>query len=131
MLVVCPKHGKGALFVCPHVVAAVAASKPCPGVKYLCDTAADDPELNDVELGCWFCPQCVADHQMPPNGTALANPDDFMNGKSALYRPMCPGCFKEWQGGAPGRSESVAGFLDPRTFAFVDAARIAMGGDPR
>lgn len=121
MLVVCPKHGNGGIFVCPHVVAAVATSEPCPGVEYLCYTAADDPELSDIKLGCWFCARCVADHKLPPNGTAMANPDDFLNAKSALYRPMCPGCFKEWQDGAPRRSGNVAGFLDPRTFAFVDA----------
>jgi hypothetical protein len=93
-LVICPKHGNGFLFVCPHVVAAVESGSSCPGLEYRSYT---DPELEGIELGCWFCPECIAEHRLPPTGTAIPNPEGFLNRTSALYRPMCPGCFEEWQ----------------------------------
>jgi hypothetical protein len=89
------------MFVCPHIVTAVLSGSPCSGIHYLAYTAADDPELDDIELACWlacwFCPQCVEDNHLPPNGTAVQNAEDFIDLTCALYRPMCPGCFKEWR----------------------------------
>jgi hypothetical protein len=96
-LVVCPKHGNGFLFVCPHVAAAVFAGSPCRGIQHLAYTAANDPELADLELAGWFCPQCIEDNHLPPSGTAAPDPDGFLEGTSALYRPVCPGCFQEWR----------------------------------
>ena len=93
-LVVCPIHGNGFLFVCPHISTAVIAHSPCPGIQYLAYTAADDPAL---ELACWFCPLCITDNHLPPNGTAILEADELMNANGALYRPMCPGCFNDWQ----------------------------------
>ena len=95
-LVVCPKHGNGFMFVCPHISEAVVAGQPCHEIQYLSYTDAG-PELAGFELACWFCPQCMQDHKLPPNGTVIAEGDDFMNGTSELYRPMCPGCFKDWR----------------------------------
>jgi hypothetical protein len=92
-LVVCPKHGNGFMFVCPEVTVAVRASAPCPGIVRLAHQAEDGPEL---VLACWFCPACVADHRLPPSGV-VPDPDKFLNAYSALYRPMCPKCFEEWQ----------------------------------
>ncbi len=96
-LVVCPKHGNGFLFVCPHVAAAVRAGAPCPGIEYRSYTAADHPGLAGLALGCWFCPACIARHRMPPTGTAILDADVFLARTSELYRPMCPGCFAEWR----------------------------------
>jgi hypothetical protein len=97
-LVVCPKHGNGFLFVCPHIVAAVLSDAACPGVEYLGYFAKDDQDLEGLELGCWFCPECVAEHNLPPSGTTFLDPDGLRI-PSALYRPMCPGCFDEWREG--------------------------------
>jgi hypothetical protein len=94
-LVICPKHGRGFMFVCPHISEAVIAGQPCRGIEYVSYTAAD-PELADLEWACWFCPRCMQDHELSPNGTVLANFDEFMKRTAALYRPMCPGCFKDW-----------------------------------
>src|SRR4030095_11173327 len=90
-LVVCPKHGNGFMFVCPEVADAVRASAPCPGIAQLAHYADDEPEL---VLECWFCPACVTRYGLPPSG---AVPDSFLDTHSALYRPMCPECFGEWQ----------------------------------
>ena len=43
-LVVCPKHGNGFMFVCPHVSDAVVAGEACHGIQHLAFTDAD-PEL--------------------------------------------------------------------------------------
>jgi hypothetical protein len=96
-LVVCSKHGNGFMFVCPHIVTAVRSASACPDIQHLAYTAADDPELDDIELACWFCPQCIEDNHLPPNGRAVPDADEFINVTSALYRPMCPGCFKDWR----------------------------------
>ena|SRR5690242_10076228 len=98
-LVICPKHGNGFMYVCPHVVSAVLSAAPCPGVEYFAYFAKDDPELEGIYLAGWFCPQCVAAHAFPPSGTAVAEADGFFHRTSALYRPMCPGCFDEWREG--------------------------------
>src|SRR5438067_8632988 len=119
-MVVCPKHGNGAVFVCPHVVKAVLTGGPCPGVEYRSYAAADDPELEDVSLGCWFCPQCVADYQLPPNGTAVANPDEQLGRTSGLYCPICPGCFEDWRRGGAAQGSNQVAFPDPRVFPFVE-----------
>jgi hypothetical protein len=103
-LVVCPKHGNGFLFVCPHVGAAVSAGQPCHGIQYLVYTAAD-PDLAGIELAGWFCPRCIEDHHLPPTGTSIAESDDFLKTTAALYRPVCPGCFKDWQ--AQGHGDST------------------------
>jgi len=95
-VVLCPKHGRGFLFVCPHVSDAIHAGKPCPGIEYLAYTDAD-PELAGIELAGWFCPRCIQDDDLPPNGTVFADGDDFMSVRSALYRPVCPRCFEEWR----------------------------------
>jgi hypothetical protein len=95
-LVVCPKHGNGFMFVCPHVCEAVLAEQPCHEIRYLAYTDAD-PELSDIELACWFCPRCIDDHGLPPNGTVIADGDEFMNRTNLLYRPMCPGCIEDWR----------------------------------
>jgi hypothetical protein len=95
-LVVCPKHGNGFMFVCPHVGEAIVSGRTCPGIEYLAYTDAD-PELQGVQLDCWICPRCVSDHKLPPNGTVIADGDCFMNRTAAIYRPMCPGCFKDWR----------------------------------
>ena len=93
-LVACPKHGNGFMFVCPHVGEAVVAGRACQGIEFFGCTDAD-PELSGFGLDCWFCPQCFSDHELPPNGTVIAD-DDFMNRTASLYCPMCPGCFKDW-----------------------------------
>jgi hypothetical protein len=95
-LVVCPKHGNGFMFVCPHVSEAVVAGQPRHGMQYLSYTDAN-PLLAGMDLACWFCSECIRDHQLPPNGTVMAEGDDFMNDKGALYTPMCPGCFEDWR----------------------------------
>jgi hypothetical protein len=100
-LVICSKHGNGALFVCPHVVRAMQLGSPCPGIEYRQYSAADDPELEGVELGCWFCAGCRSEHRLPPSGP-LDDPDEFLNSKGGLYRPMCPECFDEWKRAAAG-----------------------------
>ncbi len=92
----CPRHGNGFMFVCPHVVTAVLASSACRGIQYLA-YATDDPELADIKLACWFCPQCIEENHLPQNGTVVPDPDSFLNRTSSLYRPLCPECFKEWQ----------------------------------
>lgn len=99
-LVVCPKHGNGFMFVCPHVSTAVHTGSQCRGIRLLVYIDADIEDIEDIELACWFCPQCVADHHLPPNGTVLSDPVGYMNTTSHLYRPMCPGCFAEWQANA-------------------------------
>lgn len=92
-LVVCPKHGRGfIMFVCPHVVTAIFSSTACRGIQHL---AYKDPELPEMEWACWFCPECIDENHLPPNGTAMPDLDRLI---SPLYRPVCPGCFKDWQG---------------------------------
>ena len=93
---ICPTHGRKYLaFVCPHIRAAVTAGSPCPGIQSLTYTAVETPELGKLKLPCWFCPQCIRDHSLPPDGTAVS--EDFLVAISKLYRPMCPDCFKDWQ----------------------------------
>lgn len=91
-LVVCPKHDNGFMFVCPEIAESVRASAPCPGIVRLAHHAEDGPEL---ALECWFCPACVARYRLPPSGS-VPDADGFLNTHSALYRPMCPGCFNAW-----------------------------------
>jgi len=95
-LIICPQHGSGFMYVCPHVSEAVVAREPCRGILRHTYTGAD-LAFAGIELACWFCPRCVQDHPLPPNGTVIADDNDFMNGKGALYRPMCPGCFNDWR----------------------------------
>lgn len=95
-LVVCRKHGNAFLYVCPHVVEAVQSNSPCRGIEYRVYSAAN-VGLEGFELGCWFCPTCIADHALPPIGTALADPDPYLIVTNSLYRPMCPGCFDDWR----------------------------------
>jgi hypothetical protein len=95
-LVVCPKHGNGFMFVCQHVADAVLSGLPRPGIQHLAYTAAD-PDFEGFELGCWFCPQCIASRQLPPSGTVIVDEETFLTQSDGLYRPICPGCFQEWQ----------------------------------
>jgi beta-hydroxylase len=100
------------------VVEAVRAGGPCPSIEYYCYAVANDVELAGISLGCWFCPQCVSDHQLPPTGTVVANPDELLSRTGALYRPMCRGCFEDWQRRQPQDIPAVA-FPDPERFPFV------------
>src|SRR5687767_14674203 len=95
-LVICPKHGNGFMFVCPHVVDAVYFDKPCRGIEPLTYSSSDSG-LTGIELKGWFCPQCIRDYKLPPDGAAVDDTDDFLNRTSTIYRPMCPGCLAEWQ----------------------------------
>jgi hypothetical protein len=116
-MVVCARHGNGnGCTVCPHVLNAVLTGARCDGIEYLEHVAADDP---DLRLAAWFCPQCVAEYQLPASGTAVANPDEFLKRTGKLYRPICAGCFEDWQRRATPRTD-VQGFLDPRQFPFVE-----------
>ena len=93
-IVLCPKHGRsGFVFVCPEVAEAVEDKMPCRGIQRLVHYAGDDPELIQA---CWFCPACITRHKLPPSGP-VADPEEFLNTHSALYRPMCPRCFEEWR----------------------------------
>jgi hypothetical protein len=90
-LVVCPKHGNGFMFVCPHVAEAVLSDGPCGGIQKLGHWIED---LREAPIHCWFCPQCISDYQIPPSGAVT---EDWAYGvPSDLHRPMCPGCFSEW-----------------------------------
>jgi hypothetical protein len=91
------------MFVCPEVAEAVRGKTLCPGIERLAHYAADDPELVTEVMECWFCPACVAGHKLPPSGP-VPDPDGFLNAHSALYRPMCPGCFEEWRWSSGQRS---------------------------
>jgi len=92
-VVACPKHGKGLLFVCPHISTAVINGQSCHEIRYVVYPDADPVSF---ELGCWFCPCCIEEHSLPPTGTTLLD-GDFKDGTSGLCRPMCPGCFEDWQ----------------------------------
>ena|SRR6266542_1536523 len=96
-VLICRKHGYGLLFGCPHVGAAVRAGSPCDGIQYLTYPATADPEFAEIEWAGWFCPQCIDDYHLPPDGTILSDAFGFMEDKDDLYRPMCPGCFRDWQ----------------------------------
>jgi hypothetical protein len=98
-LMICYRHGMGPfVHACPHVMAAVTAGSPAPGIGYRTYSIAGDPDLADFTLGCWFCPKCVRAHDLPPHGTALsaAQFDELLNCTSALYQPMCCECFAAW-----------------------------------
>jgi hypothetical protein len=96
-LVICRKHGRGFMFVCPHVVAAVRSSTACHGIQKIAYTT-DDPEL-DIELGCWFCPECIQAKHLPQTNSVIpaSDVDRFTDSTNQLYQPMCPGCFEEWR----------------------------------
>ena len=93
-LVVCPKHGNGFLFVCPHVFTCVYDGTTCRGIQYL---TYEDAELAEFKLACWFCPQCIEENHLPPDGSIVLDDDEFTNRTNELYRPMCPGCFEDWR----------------------------------
>jgi hypothetical protein len=95
-LVICPEHGNGFLFVCPHVITAIEEGTPCHGIQRLAYTYAD-PLLADFVLACWFCPQCITCESLPPTGAVMNEGDEFFNNISNLYRPTCPGCFEKWR----------------------------------
>jgi hypothetical protein len=109
-LLICRKHGIGGCeFGCPHVAIAISSASPCPGIEYRTYTPADDPELVEFGLDGWFCPDCVREHQLPPDRTALTDVDTFLDRTSALYRPMCPKCFEEWRSRGLGRAHPEPG----------------------
>src|SRR6478752_3106476 len=90
-MVVCPKHGNGFMFVCPHVADAVQCDRACGGIRQLSHWIDDLPE---VVIGCWYCPQCVSEHQIPPSGSVTEG--EAFRMPSSIHMPMCPGCFEEW-----------------------------------
>jgi hypothetical protein len=85
------------MFVCPHVSEAVVTNTRCPGIEWRAYFISDGSELDGLEDGCWFCQQCIAEHRLPPHGSDIPDPDAFLEYTGHLYRPMCPGCFKDWQ----------------------------------
>lgn len=98
-LVICPKHGNGFMFVCPHICAAVDGGEPCHGIEHhAVDYSDADPDL-DIELECWFCPKCIQVLGLSVNGRneRMADGEDFVNRTAGLYRPMCPVCFNDWR----------------------------------
>jgi hypothetical protein len=77
---------------------AILSNTLCPDIEWRTYFVSDASELDGLDMGgCWFCQQCITDHDLPPHGSAIANPDAFLKYTSHLYRPMCPGCFKDWQ----------------------------------
>lgn len=93
-LVICPKHGNGFMFVCPHVSGAVLANSPCPGIELRAYRMFEDDDTDYTKIECWFCPQCIATYHIP-DGSPVAD-EDYIERTHELYRPMCPGCFSEW-----------------------------------
>jgi hypothetical protein len=76
------------------VYSAVKFGVSCPEIEY---RSYSDPELEGIELGCWFCPKCLDRHHLPPTRTTIPDSDGFLTHTNELYRPICPGCFDEWQ----------------------------------
>jgi hypothetical protein len=35
--------------------------------------AKDDEDLKDFVDECWYCPGCITEHDLPPDGTAIAD----------------------------------------------------------
>src|ERR1019366_5308596 len=99
-VVVCAKHGRGFMFVCPHVVNAIDTSSPCCGIELRQYPDPEVPELGSWD--CWFCSRCITEYALPATGTIMT--DDFLNRTSSLYRPMCPGCFRVWREAAGFRT---------------------------
>ncbi|QDU19871.1 hypothetical protein [Urbifossiella limnaea] len=103
-IVICPKHGHGFLYNCPHLVAAVVAHSPLPGVEYLEYAPSDDPAFL---IGCWYCPACVAAHCLPPSGSVPFDSEKFPEGVSPLLQPMCPECFRQWRAAGLGSRQDA------------------------
>ena len=95
-LVVCEQHGGGFMYVCPHVVAAISTDSARRDIRYLEFAASDDEELADLTLAGWFCACCIDGYHLPTDG-CVTDADSFLEGASAVFRPMCPGCFEDWR----------------------------------
>ncbi len=98
-LMICQRHGMGSfVHACPHIVAAMRAGSPAPGIEYRSYSIADDPDLADYTLGCWFCPKCVRAHDLPQHGMArsVAQFDELLTRIRGLYQPMCCACYAVW-----------------------------------
>lgn len=98
-IVVCPEHGHGFMYNCPHLVVAVVTKSPLPGVEYREYGSDEDPTFR---IGCWFCPACLETHHLPPSGSMAFDADGFPPSAASLCQPMCPGCFQEWRAAGHG-----------------------------
>ena len=94
-LVLCQTHGPTPLQpACPHIGEAARFNARCVGIEYRQYRAADDPEL---VIGCWFCPFCIAEYSLPGDGTAIADPDVFLDVTGKAYSGVCCKCFDDWK----------------------------------
>jgi hypothetical protein len=98
-MVGCPKHGRGFMYNCPHLISAVTNGSRCAGAVYREYAMSDD---RSFRIGCWYCPACVEAHHLPPSGTVPFDSQQFPESVASLLQPMCPGCFQEWQAAGNG-----------------------------
>lgn len=101
-LVLCKKHGSGFVFVCQHISNAVWSDANCnPNpIRHIEFTAPHDVDFANqtlLTLSGWFCPACIEEHHLPLDGMMMDAEPLFLEDTSAIFRPMCPGCFEEWR----------------------------------
>jgi beta-hydroxylase len=120
--VVCAKHpGGSSIRVCPHVLNAIYFGQNCAAPEYR-EYSAHDGDFAGFGIGAYFCPNCIAEHSLPPSGTSLSAVDAelFLDRLEHLFGATCQQCFEEWvkRGDCPPPPRT--GFIEAAQFPFVD-----------
>ena len=90
----CEKHGRQwTAHVCPHIVEAQRANRPCEKIERREYWAEGVPEF--PLWAAWFCLACISAHHLPASDTIVFEDLDGLMGD--LCQPMCCECFRLWR----------------------------------